>query len=108
MAVFAKMRAVRAYKDEHLHHLQTVTDYRLIEEIGFHQERGAPLTMKGVHLLGFASMATVQRRLRKLRKLGVILTTKTPRDRRVVELALAPKMYRAYSRYASLLASSDR
>jgi len=29
------MRAVRAYKDEHLHRLQTVTDYRLIEESAF-------------------------------------------------------------------------
>ena|SRR5579859_3127405 len=107
MAVFAKMRAVRAYKDEHLHHLQTVTDYRLIEEIGYHQERGAPLTMKGLYLLGLASVATVQRRLKKLREAGAIVTSRGGDDGRVVELTLAPKMYKAYSRYATLLAATD-
>ena len=104
---FAKMRAVRAYKNKHLHQLETVTDYRLVEEIGFHQERGRPLTMKAVYLLGLASVATIQRRLKRLRDAGAIVAAKADDDARVVELTLSPKIYKAYLRYAELLATTS-
>ncbi|HZQ73807.1 MAG TPA: hypothetical protein VFB08_12905 [Burkholderiales bacterium] len=63
--------------------------------------------MKGLYLLGLASVATVQRRLKKLREAGAVVTTKSGEDGRVMQLTLAPKMYKAYSRYASLLAGAD-
>ena len=100
------MRAARAYKNKHLHQLQTVEDYRLVEEVGFHQERGRPLAMKNIYLLGIASIATVQRRIKRLRDLGIVIPLKSERDARVVQLTLSPRMQKAYAGYSRILSVS--
>ena len=103
---FEKMRAVRAYKRRHLHCLQKVEDFCLVEEIGFFQERGHPISLTQLYTLGLASSATVQRRIKKLREVGAIVPTKSVDDRRVVRLILSPTVYKAYSGYARLLAAA--
>jgi DNA-binding MarR family transcriptional regulator len=107
MGAFAKLRAVRAYKMKHLHYLRTVEDYRLVEEIGFRQECGRPITMKSLGMLGVASFATVQRRVKRLRELGAIVQENAANDARIVMLSLSPKVYRAYAKYAELLANGN-
>jgi DNA-binding MarR family transcriptional regulator len=102
MALFEKLRALRAFKKKHLPFLETIEDFDLLLEIAYHQERGTPLTMKQVYLLGIASMATVQRRLRRLRQAGAIHQVRCDGDGRSLELRITPRVLRVFTRYAEL------
>jgi len=77
-----------AFRREHFPFLKTLEDQDLVREIGYHQEVGSPVTMKALLLAGIASTATVQRRLARLRKLGVVLQNRASHDGRVVKLTL--------------------
>jgi DNA-binding MarR family transcriptional regulator len=104
MRVFEKLRALTAFEKQHLPELKTVEDHHLIHEIGYHQAKGRPLTLKQLFLLDAGSIATVQRRLRRLKQLGVIAQRRSPTDRRAVELTLSPKFQRAFTRYGHFFA----
>jgi len=73
-------------------------------EIGYHEELGRPLTLKRLFLQNIGSVATVQRRLSRLKRLGVVLQTRSPRDRRNLELSVSPEVRRLYRRLDRLLA----
>jgi hypothetical protein len=103
MGVFAALRTTRAFRRRHLDFLETQEDCDVVLEIGFHQERGNPLTMKHLQLLGLASVPTLQRRLRRLRQVGAIVARKSQIDGRAVELVLSPKLMRTYARYGQLI-----
>jgi len=103
MSLFKRLHALRAFEKRHLDFLNTVEDFDLIREIGYHQERGAPLTMKSLYLLDVASVATIQRRLRRLRQYGAVLQARSKRDRRAVELLITPKLQKTLAKYAELL-----
>jgi DNA-binding MarR family transcriptional regulator len=83
--------------------LQTQEDHDLVLEIGFHQERGEPITVKELQLSGLMSVPTLQRRLRRLRQAGALVVQRSAADGRAVELMLSPRVLRAYARYAALL-----
>jgi hypothetical protein len=102
-ALFEMLRAMRAFERRYLHFLVTLEDFDLVREIGYHQAHGAPLTMKQIYLLGIGSVATVQRRLRRLRELGAIQQRRTARDARNLELTITPKVLRTYAKYGELL-----
>lgn len=108
VAVFAKLRQIRSFERRFLSALTKLEDFDLVREIGYHQEQGRPLTMKRLYLLNLGSVATVQRRLRRLRQLGVILQRKLDRDARSVELLISPKLMTTYSKYTELLQAIDR
>jgi DNA-binding MarR family transcriptional regulator len=82
---------------------EELRDFDLVREIGFHQEQGKPLTMKQIYLLDLASVATVQRRLSRLRHLGVVVPRRSQSDARAVELTISPKPLKALAGYAELL-----
>lgn len=103
MGVFSALRATRAFRRRHLDFLETREDCDVVLEIGFHQERGTPLTMKRLQLLGLASIPTLQRRLRRLRQVGAIVARKSEIDGRAVELVLSPKLMRTYAKYGELI-----
>jgi len=103
MGVFAALRTTRAFRRRHLDFIETREDCDVVLEIGFHQERGAPLTMKRLQLLGLASIPTLQRRLRRLRQVGAIVARKSETDGRAVELVLSPKLMRTYAKYGELI-----
>jgi len=105
MGVFDALRMTRAFKRRHLDFLQTREDCDVIVEIGFHQERGTPLTVKQLQLLGLASAPTLQRRLRRLRQVGAVVRRKSSADGRAVELVLSPKLLRTYAKYEDLIRS---
>ena len=106
MRLFAKLRAAREFERLHMEALNRLEDFDLVREIGFHQEQGAPLTMKKLYLLDLGSVATIQRRLRRLRKLGLIDQKRSSDDRRTVELALSPKLLKVFAKYAVILAAA--
>lgn len=101
--LFAKLRAIRAFEKRNLPFLATLEDFDLVREIGYHQEQGAPLTMKQLYLLDVASLATVQRRLRRLRELGLVQQLRSASDGRALELHLAPRLLKLLARYEEFL-----
>lgn len=106
MRVFAKLRAVADFRRRNLPEIRTAQDEDLVREIGYHQVLGAPLTLKQLMLLGIGSSATTERRLRRLKRLGVVRGRRSPVDGRVVELTLSASCMRAYSRFDALLAQA--
>jgi len=57
MRLFDKLRALRAFEQQHHDSLGTVEDRHLIGEIGYHQGKGKPLTLKQLFLLDVGSIA---------------------------------------------------
>ena len=105
MHLFRKLRALRAYEKEHLEFLGTLEDHHLIGEIGYHQAKGNPVTLKQLFLLDVGSIATVQRRLRRLKQLGFVRQRRAARDRRSVQLTLSPKCLRVFAKYDTLMSA---
>jgi DNA-binding MarR family transcriptional regulator len=105
VSIFTKLSALRAFEKRHMRALRTIEDFELVHAIGYHQELGQPMTMKQVYLLGVASVATVQRRLRRLRQHGLVHQIRSKDDGRALELCLSPKLVKLYSKYAELLGS---
>jgi len=105
MRLFEKLRALRAFEKQHLDFLSTLEDHHLIGEIGYHQAKGKPLTLKQLSLLDVGSIATVQRRLRQLKALGLVQHRRAAGDRRAVELTLSAKCVRILTKYQTLMSS---
>jgi DNA-binding MarR family transcriptional regulator len=102
---FEKLRALRAFEKQYLDFFSTVEDHHLIGEIGYHQAKGKPLTLKQLFLLDVGSVATVQRRLRRLKELGLVQHRRAASDRRAVELTLSPKCIRIFAKYDAVMSS---
>jgi DNA-binding MarR family transcriptional regulator len=103
MRVFERMRALSAFEGQHLNFLRTGTDRILLDEIGHRQAKGHPLTLKQLFLLDLGSIATLQRHLRRLKELGLVLSRRAAKDRRSVELTLSLKCVRIFAKYDSLM-----
>jgi len=103
MRVFERLRALRAFEVQHLLFLRTGGNHHLIVEIGYHQAKGKPLTLKQLFLLDFGSIATVQRDLRRLKQLGLVQSRRAASDRRSVELSLTPRCVRIFAKYDALM-----
>ena len=82
---------VRTFERRHLDFLETLLDRDLVCAIAERESTRTPLTMKQLVLLDMGSLPTVQRRLRRLRRLGAVRQTRNRADRRVVELRLTPR-----------------
>lgn len=106
MRVFKRLRALRAFDRQHLGFLSAGGDHHLIAEIGQHQASGKPLTLKQLFLLDVGSVATVQRRLRRLKGLGLVQSRRAENDRRSVELTLSPKCVRMLAKYEAIMTST--
>jgi len=98
---FTRLRALREFQRKHIAFLSSSADWDLACEIGYHQCAGDPLTVNRLLVMGLASVATVQRRLRRLRAAGALHQLRSKLDRRVVTLHLSPKAL------AALVACSD-
>lgn len=103
MTPFKKLKTIRMFEKRHLPHLRTHEDFDIVVEIGFHQENGTPLTLKGLVLLNISSPATIQRRICALEQDGVITRTRCPSDRRSVELGVSDQTRELIERYVRML-----
>jgi DNA-binding MarR family transcriptional regulator len=106
-AALGTLRACRAFEKRHLHFLRTVEDHDIVREIGCHEGDGQPLTQKRLFLLGVGSVATIQRRLRRLRHLGAIQQRRCDYDRRAIEFTLSPRTLAVFARYGELIGRSS-
>jgi hypothetical protein len=107
MLAFTHLRALAEFRTRHLALLKTIEDLDLVWQIGHYQVLGIPLTLKRLLLLGIGSVATVQRRLQRLKRLGVIQQRRSKADRRVVELTLRPSFMTAFGKYAKILSEAQ-
>jgi hypothetical protein len=105
--VFEYLHQLRTFERRHLPFIRTLEDMNMLFLIGLHQERGVPLTLK--HMLSFdiGSAATLERRLARMKNLGVVVQSRSEMDRRNVELKLSPKTWRIFQRYGTMIASSN-
>ena len=104
MTTFAKLRELRVFQRRQLPSLHSIEDFDVVLEIGYHQDLGHPLTLKRLFLQNVGSIATVQRRLGRLKRLGIVQQTRSARDRRNLELTVSPEIRRLYGRMGKLLA----
>jgi hypothetical protein len=104
--VFEYLHQLRTFERRHLPFIRTLEDMNMVFLIGLHQERGVPLTLK--HMLSFdiGSAATLERRLARMKRLGIVIQARSELDRRNVELKLSPKTWRVFQRYGTMIASS--
>jgi hypothetical protein len=107
MHVFEYLHQLRTFERRHLPFIRTLEDMNMVFLIGLHQERGIPLTLK--HMLSFdiGSAATLERRLARMKRLGIVTQARSELDRRNVELKLSPKSWRLFQRYGTMIAATN-
>ena len=99
LKVFQALKASGEYRRRHLPFLETLTDQDLIREIGYSQLAEHPLSLKQLFSHGIGSVATVQRRLARLKRLGIVEQSRSDHDRRVTKLTLSPVALKLYHRW---------
>jgi hypothetical protein len=100
---FKALRDLHEFRRRHLPYLKTIEDVELVREIGLHQSMGTPITLKALFSMGIASVATVQRRLSRLKRMGVVQQSRADYDKRILELTVSPQVLRAYERMGRLM-----
>lgn len=103
---FRALKASSDFRRRHLPFLETLEDQDLLREIGLSQAAGHPLSLKQLFLHGIASVATVQRRLARLKRLGIVQQTRSDHDKRVMKLTLTPAAWKLYERWGRQLRKS--
>jgi len=108
LKVFRALKASGDFRRRYLPFLKTLEDQDLIRAIGFSQETGHPLSLSHLFVQGIGSVATIQRRLARLKRIGVVAQTRAVHDKRVVTLTLTPKARRLHAKWAEQLRKSLR
>jgi hypothetical protein len=103
LKTFKALRELYDFRRRHLRYLRTLEDVDVVREIGLHQAAGQPLTLKTLFLQGIGSPATIQRRLGRLKRLGVVHQTRAKYDKRNLELTVSPQVWKLYERMGRLL-----
>jgi DNA-binding MarR family transcriptional regulator len=106
MSLFAGFRKMRDLERKHLPFARSLVEFDLIIEIGYHEERGKPLTLKHLLTLGICARTTLRRKLNSLVEQGVIVRTRRETDGRAVVLGVSKSALQRMDRYrGGLLAS---
>ena len=107
MHIFEYIHQLRTFERKHLAFVETLEDLDIINLVGLHQEQGESLTLKHILAFNIGSVATIERRLARLKRLGIILQARSHIDKRNVELKLNPKINRVFQRYATMLKANQ-
>jgi DNA-binding MarR family transcriptional regulator len=97
--LFAELRKLRELEKKHLPFVRSLAEFDLIIEIGYHEERGTPLTHKHLFTLGFCGRSTLNRRLNGLIAQGVLFRTRSEHDGRTVVLGVSRFAMQRLHRY---------
>ena len=104
---FYNLWLLSIFQRKHLPMFQTLVDYSIAIEVGFHQKNGNPLTLKQLFLLNLAPLSTVQRRLNRLIDLEIIDKDANPIDGRMIELKISPGADRLLAKYAQWIEQAE-
>jgi hypothetical protein len=103
LRTFQALKATSDFRRTQLSFVRTLEDLELVREIGFHQAAGRPTTLQLLFLKNYGTLATIQRRLNRLKRLGVIDYTKSIHDKRVVHLTLSQDVWERHVRLGKLM-----
>jgi DNA-binding MarR family transcriptional regulator len=106
MTIFEKLQQARLFRQRHLALLRTLHDLEIVWEIGLHQEAGNPLNIKYLSMLNLGPVATIRRRLRRLRALGLVRQRPSAADKRIKHLTLSAALKRRLSDYGRILVAA--
>ena len=101
--MFQRLRKIQAFEQKYFPFLESPLDSVVIAEIGYHQEQGRPLTVKGLLLLRLGAPATVRRRLQRLVRLGVVHKRGVRHDKRISNLEIDSAVRINYVKYLKLI-----
>jgi DNA-binding MarR family transcriptional regulator len=106
MNLFAGLRRMRELERKHLPFVRSLAEFDIIIEIGFHEERGKPLTLKHLLTLGICARTTLRRKLNDLVEQGVVVRTRRENDGRASLLGISKSAFQRLDRYrGGMLAS---
>ena len=98
---------IRVYEKRCFPWIRSIEDRDLIAIIGAHQQESARgISCKQLYLAGIAPVATIQRRLARLIKLGIIHKRRSDSDARVFYIALSASAQKSFVAYAVFLQSA--
>jgi len=98
---------IRSYEKRCFPWMQSIVDRDLIAIIGSHQdEKNDGISCKQLYLADMAPVATIQRRVTRLIKLGVLQKRRSSRDARVFYICLSGVAKNSIKSYVALLKSS--
>jgi len=96
MTIFHKLRVISEFRRHQMPFIESLVDMDLLREIGYHQVIGEPLTLSALFQQRIASVATVQRRLSRLKRIDMVRAVNAKHDRRLLNLELGPKAWGLY------------
>jgi DNA-binding MarR family transcriptional regulator len=105
-SLFAGLRRMRELERKHLPFARSLVEFDLIIEIGYHEERGKPLTFKHLLTLGLCARTTLNRRLNGLVDQGVLVRTRSENDGRAVVLGVSKTASQRLHRYRGGIVAS--
>ncbi|MES2190984.1 MAG: hypothetical protein V4454_12730 [Pseudomonadota bacterium] len=103
--IFIQLTKLRNFEKRHLPYLRSIEDFDIVRSVGAGQELGQPFLLKHLYVEGIGSVATVTRRLNRLRAQGTLIASSHNGDKRNIALSLAPTVLKTYMRYGILLTS---
>lgn len=103
--IFIQLTRLRNFEKKHLPYLRSIEDFDIVRSVGAGQELGRPFLLKHLYVDGIGSVATVTRRLNRLRAQGTLIASAHDGDKRNIALSLAPTVLKTYVRYGVLLTS---
>jgi DNA-binding MarR family transcriptional regulator len=106
MKLFAGLRRMRELERRHLPFVRSLAEFDLIIEVGYHEERGTPLTQKQLLALGICARTTLRRKLNGLIEQGVLARTRHDGDGRAVVLGVSKSAVQRLDRYHSGMAAA--
>ena len=102
--MFQPLRRLQAFTQEHFPCLVSPVDNALVIKIGYFQEQGRPLTLKGLLLLKLGAPATVRRHMKRLVDLGLVHKRRANHDRRLFHLEIDSSVRTRFAKYLKLIA----
>jgi len=90
---------MRDLERKHLPFVRSLAEFDLIIEIGYHAERGSPLTQKHLLALGICTRTTLRRKLNVLIEQGVLERARHDDDGRAVVFQVSRSALQRLDRY---------
>ncbi|HXS54193.1 MAG TPA: hypothetical protein VN782_16770 [Usitatibacter sp.] len=100
---FLAKRLLREFERSRLCFIGSLEDLDLVWTIGYGQRMGKPVGMKQLSTGEFGAPKTVQRRLERLRRLGIVAQAQSDGDARCVQLYLTPATLARLEEYKAFI-----
>jgi DNA-binding MarR family transcriptional regulator len=105
MQLFAGLRKIRAFQRQQLSFLNAISDFDIVVEIGYAEERGKPLSLKQLFLCNICSRTTVRRKLASLIDQGIVIRRKDENDNRASLLTISSSSTKLLAKYGAAISA---